>query len=64
VRDPAGCSPPENFFNDPLYTSNEWVYNMINIRPVWESGYTGNGVRIRINDDGFDYNHAEVQDAM
>lgn len=44
-EDPNLCSPPENFFSDPLYTTNEWVFDMINVRPVWEKGYFGASVR-------------------
>ncbi|KAL3922794.1 MAG: hypothetical protein SGARI_006368 [Bacillariaceae sp.] len=59
--DVAGCSPPENFFNDPLYESNEWAFDMINILPVWEKGYFGSGIRIRVNDQGIDPDHPEVR---
>jgi hypothetical protein len=43
--DPSLCSPPQNFFSDPLYSTNEWVFDMINVRPVWEKGYFGASVR-------------------
>jgi subtilisin family serine protease len=46
-------------FSDPLYSAQEWVYDLINIVPVWEKGYFGNGIRVRINDDGMDTGHAE-----
>ena len=52
ITDPADCLPSDNFFSDPLYTSNEWVFDMINVEPVWERGIFGNGVRVRINDQG------------
>jgi hypothetical protein len=27
---------------------------MINIEAVWEKGYFGNGIRVRVNDEGFE----------
>ena len=55
----TACSltPEDNFFSDPLYDGQKWVYEMINIVPVWEKGYSGKNVRVRINDDGVDKNH-------
>ena len=35
---------------------------MIDVGPVWERGYSGKGVRVRINDHGMDYTHGEFQD--
>jgi hypothetical protein len=55
------CSPPENFFSDPLYATNEWVFDMINVRPAWEKGYFGASVAIRVNDGGFQVDHLEVR---
>lgn len=57
--DSATCSPPGNFFSDPLYSTNEWVFEMINVRSVWEKGYFGESVNIRVNDDGFQIDHVE-----
>ena len=34
---------------------------MINILPVWERGYFGEGIRIRINDDGMNTGHSEFE---
>jgi len=28
----------DNFFPDPLFDAMEWIYNMINVKPVWEAG--------------------------
>lgn len=42
----------DNFFTDPLYDSMQWVYDMINVVPVWEMGLTGANVHVRVNDDG------------
>jgi hypothetical protein len=61
VEDTQLCSPPENFFSDPLYSTNEWVFDMINVRPVWEKGYFGTSVAIRVNDDGLLAEHVEVR---
>jgi hypothetical protein len=46
-----------NTFSDPLYDGQKWVYDMIKVVPVWEKGYFGNGVRVRINDDGIESSH-------
>ena len=50
----------DNVFNDPLYTEQSWVYDLIEIQPVWKRGITGKGVHIRINDDGVNGNHPEL----
>ena len=34
---------------------------MINVVPVWEKGYFGNGVRVRVNDHGIESNHPEFE---
>ena len=46
-------------FPDPVYETNAWAFDLINIRPVWEAGYTGAGVTINIVDDGPDETHAD-----
>jgi hypothetical protein len=28
------------FFSDPLYDSMVWLYDLVNVRPVWEAGYS------------------------
>ena len=48
-----------NPFPDPLFNAMDWVYEMINVKPVWASGVTGAGVGIRINDEGVDANHPD-----
>lgn len=53
------CTDPGNFFTDPMYSGQAWVYDMINVRPVWERQIFGNGVRVRINDNGVDASHLE-----
>jgi hypothetical protein len=59
ITDGESCSltPEQNFFDDPLYDGQRWVYDMINIVPVWERGYFGSGVRVRVNDDGVESTH-------
>ena len=39
---------------DPKYDAQSWVYQMIDVEPIWEQGYSGRGVRMMINDDGID----------
>ncbi|CAB9501922.1 Furin-like protease 1, isoform 1 [Seminavis robusta] len=56
------CSPTnsENVFSDPLYDAMAWSYQLINVEPVWRNtGLTGKGVHVRINDDGVDKYHPE-----
>ena len=55
-------SQPDLTFNDPLLESQEWFLEMMNIPQAWSMGYTGDGVRVRINDSGIDVSHAEFQD--
>jgi subtilisin family serine protease len=50
----------DNVFNDPFYTEQSWVYDLIDVEPVWRRGITGEGVHIRINDDGVNGNHPEL----
>ena len=40
--------------NDPMYEAQSWVYDLINVKPVWQAGYTGKGVQVVFNDDGID----------
>jgi len=58
------CDPirEENVFNDPLYDAMSWIYQQIDIEPVWRNDFTGLGVHIRINDDGVDGDHLELAD--
>eukprot|EP00539_Tryblionella_compressa_P008268 CAMPEP_0178775504 /NCGR_PEP_ID=MMETSP0744-20121128/24230_1 /TAXON_ID=913974 /ORGANISM="Nitzschia punctata, Strain CCMP561" /LENGTH=842 /DNA_ID=CAMNT_0020432491 /DNA_START=72 /DNA_END=2600 /DNA_ORIENTATION=+ len=59
--DVCSLSPDDNFFSDPLFDGQKWVYDMIRVEPVWQRGYFGKGVRIRINDYGVDLDHDEFQ---
>ena len=52
---------PSLFCSDPLYTGNQWIYDLINILPVWQSNITGQGIRVRVNDDGVDITHPEFE---
>ena len=56
--DVAGASI--NVFNDLMYTEQSWVYDIIDVQPVWRRGITGKGVHIRINDLGVDGHHPEL----
>jgi hypothetical protein len=51
----------DNFFGDVNYAQQQWVFDMINLGPVWEQGIFGTGVRVRVNDDGVDGNNIEFQ---
>jgi subtilisin family serine protease/subtilisin-like proprotein convertase family protein len=59
-----GDSPgnSDDVFEDPLYAAQAWVYRMIQLETVWtDKGYRGDGVRVRINDNGVDVNHPEFE---
>ncbi|MDO1585595.1 S8 family serine peptidase [Rhizobium oryzicola] len=55
--------------SDPLFKSQWYLKNNgdrgpsagldVNITGAWADGYTGRGIRVAINDDGIDLNHAE-----
>lgn len=47
--------------DDPLSQAQSWVYHTIQLSTVWEQGYTGQGIRVRINDNGVDVTHPEFQ---
>jgi hypothetical protein len=51
-----------NFFQDPLYDGQSWVYDMIHVLPVWQQGIFGSSVRVRVNDNGVDATHHEFGD--
>ena len=53
----CSLTPDTNVFSDPLYDGQKWVYDMINVVPVWEKGYFGADVRVRVNDDGVENTH-------
>ena len=61
--DPAtSCIPPTALTQDPLNGANDWMYEMIAINKVWNTlKITGQGIRIRINDDGVDINNPDLQ---
>jgi hypothetical protein len=40
--------------DDPMYGAQSWVYDLINVRPVWAENYTGDGVQVVVIDDGID----------
>jgi hypothetical protein len=47
------------YFHDPLYATQEWIFDMIDVKPVWQYGYQGTGIRVRINDGGVNPTHVE-----
>ena len=47
--------------SDPLYSAQSWVYDQINVLPVWEEGIFGTGVRVRINDEPILTSHPEFE---
>lgn len=52
---------PNNVFTDPLYSAQQWAFQMMRVESVWREGYTGKGVVIRVNDpDGVDVEHPEL----
>lgn len=61
---------PKAVFPDPLYP-NQWHLNNlgqgngtvgvdVSVQAAWNLGYTGNGVRIAVLDDGFQYTHPDL----
>ena len=48
-------------FDDAEISLQKWVFDMINVQPVWEQGIFGKGIRVRINDAGVDSQHEEFQ---
>jgi hypothetical protein len=48
-----------NFFQDPLYDWQAWVFDMIHVLPVWQQGIFGSSIRVRVNDNGVDASHDE-----
>lgn len=61
----SGCPNVEdwqvshNFFSDPLYDAQKWVYDAINVLPVWEQGLTGEGITVQVVDSGLNKDHPE-----
>ncbi len=55
------CDQGTNFFRDPMYGAQAWVYEMIRVVEVWQQGILGDGVRVRVNDNGVDSSHVEFE---
>ena len=36
----------DGFFDDPEYEHQRWVFDMINVAPVWEQNIFGRGIRV------------------
>lgn len=48
-------------YSDPLYKAQQWVFDSMKVQAVWEQGFTGRGVTIRVNDpEGVDATHPEL----
>lgn len=44
------------------YVDQQWAYDMINLPEVWAQGIFGQGIRVRVNDDGVDRNNPHWRD--
>lgn len=55
-------SSPFAFDSDPLIPAQQWVFDQINVEPVWSQNIFGTGIRVRINDDGVDSTNVEFKD--
>lgn len=52
---------PESPEAEWAYRAQSWVYDLINVQPVWRQGFSGKGVTIMIGDLGvFDILEFEV----
>ena len=71
VRDPNGSAatgmltfvvkPP--LPEDELF-DNQWYHDNIRSVPVWDSGITGKGTTVRVNDDAIQMNHPDLVDNL
>ena len=43
---------PGNTQSEWAYSAQSWVYELVNVQPVWAQGLTGAGVQIVVNDGG------------
>lgn len=41
------------FMKEPSYEEQSWVFEAIKMRPAWNMGYSGENIRVRINDEGW-----------
>ncbi|VEU36253.1 unnamed protein product [Pseudo-nitzschia multistriata] len=44
---------------EPSYGDQSWIFETINLPGAWKLGYTGRGVKIRINDEDWESGHKE-----
>jgi subtilisin-like proprotein convertase family protein len=58
------CTEAGNFFSDPLYSAQKWIFDMIKVQEVWAKGYTGNGIHVRVNDEGIESSHPEFENRI
>ena len=62
------CSAIETDFDDPLYGCQSEFHDRgsdaenINVEPVWAEGNLGEGIVVRIVDQGVDYEHEDLRD--
>merc|ERR1719424_2247258 len=42
-----------------MYGGLNWIFEKIKVKPVWERGIYGNGIHVRINDEGIELSHPE-----
>ena len=38
IIDTCDSLSDSNYFSDPLYGAANWIFDMINVKPVWDSG--------------------------
>ncbi len=49
----------DSYKNEPSFGKQSWIFEAINISEAWNMGYTGDDVRVRINDNNWEHNHTE-----
>lgn len=61
ITEEKQISPYEN---EPSYKDQSWIFESINIKEAWNQGWTGKAVRVRINDDNWEWNHTEYRERL
>ena len=61
-----GRRSPFNETSDPLWYKQWHLHDKdghdMNVRPAWDSGFTGKGVVVTVVDDGIQYDHPDLKD--